>query len=63
MVCLLLVFFQDTSNTVAVLVLEYQSTFVPFIPFHLQNEDCQLVILFTPKSKAYKHLYSQVPQT
>ncbi|WAR21358.1 CT194-like protein [Mya arenaria] len=53
----------DTSNTVAVLVLEYQSTFLPFLPFHLQNEECQLILMFTPKSKAYKHLYSDVLHT
>ncbi|XP_060551102.1 dynein axonemal assembly factor 9-like, partial [Ruditapes philippinarum] len=49
----------DTSNTVAVLVIEYHSTFVPFIPFHLRNDEGQLMLMFTPKSKAYKHLYSQ----
>ncbi|XP_053407607.1 dynein axonemal assembly factor 9-like isoform X1 [Mercenaria mercenaria] len=53
----------DTSNTVAVLVIEYHSTFVPFIPFHLRNEEGQLMLMFTPKSKAYKHLYSQVLHT
>ena len=47
-------------NTVAVLVIEYQPNFVPFVPFHLVNEDCQLILLFAPKSKAYKHLYSDV---
>ena len=51
---------QDTSNTVAVLLLEYQSTYVPFLPHHLQNDDCQLILMFTPKSKAYKHLYADV---
>ncbi|KAL4231525.1 hypothetical protein ACF0H5_009106 [Mactra antiquata] len=50
----------DSSNTVAVLVIEYHSTFVPFIPNHLRNEYGQIVLLFTPKSKAYKHLYSDV---
>ncbi|KAH3707987.1 hypothetical protein DPMN_067426, partial [Dreissena polymorpha] len=50
----------DSSNTVALLVLQYQSTFIPFLPFHLHNEDCQLILMFTPKSKAYKHLFSEV---
>lgn len=50
----------DSSSTVALLVLEYQSTFLPFLPFYLQNEECQLILLFTPKSKAYQHLYTDV---
>ncbi|KAK3595301.1 hypothetical protein CHS0354_004450 [Potamilus streckersoni] len=50
----------DSPSIVALLVLEYKSSMISRLPPHLQSQSMQIVLAFTPKTKASKLIFSEV---
>ncbi|MCJ8730712.1 hypothetical protein PDJAM_G00187570 [Pangasius djambal] len=52
----------DSFSAVTMLFVEYETSLLPHLPFPLHSADSCLAISLMPKTKAYKHFYSQVLQ-
>uniref|UniRef100_A0AAR2JFG5 Uncharacterized protein n=1 Tax=Pygocentrus nattereri TaxID=42514 RepID=A0AAR2JFG5_PYGNA len=52
----------DSLSTAAVLFIDYESSLLPHLPFHLHSPDHCLAITLMPKTKGYKSFYSLVLQ-
>ncbi|KAB5581855.1 hypothetical protein PHYPO_G00180400 [Pangasianodon hypophthalmus] len=52
----------DSFSAVTMLFIEYESSLRPHLPFPLHSADSCLAISLMPKTKGYKHFYSQVLQ-
>uniref|UniRef100_A0AAR2K402 Uncharacterized protein n=1 Tax=Pygocentrus nattereri TaxID=42514 RepID=A0AAR2K402_PYGNA len=50
----------DSLSTAAVLFIDYESSLLPHLPFHLHSPDHCLAITLMPKTKGYKSFYSLV---
>ncbi|ELT97709.1 hypothetical protein CAPTEDRAFT_219651 [Capitella teleta] len=50
----------NSSNIVALLIVEYQETFTEHLPYFLHNHQHHLVFAFQPKTKIYKALFSDL---
>eukprot|EP00064_Thunnus_orientalis_P002969 superscaffoldBa00000233_g2977 len=53
-------FYDPDSGAVASLILEYESTLLPHLPFPLQSSDQCLVFALQPRSKSHRAFYSKV---
>ncbi|XP_066534689.1 uncharacterized protein C20orf194 homolog isoform X2 [Hoplias malabaricus] len=52
----------DSLSAAAVLFIEYESSLLPHLPFHLRSAARCLAISLMPKTKGYKSFYSKVLQ-
>ncbi|MCI4376557.1 hypothetical protein PGIGA_G00189690 [Pangasianodon gigas] len=52
----------DSFSAVTMLFIEYETSLLPHLPFPLHSADSCLAISLMPKTKGYKHFYSQVLQ-
>ncbi|XP_041928333.1 uncharacterized protein C20orf194 homolog isoform X3 [Alosa sapidissima] len=52
----------DSLSKLSVLYVEYESSLLPHLPFHLQSKDHCLGLALTHSTKSYRSLYSQVLQ-
>ncbi|XP_031435678.1 dynein axonemal assembly factor 9 [Clupea harengus] len=52
----------DSLSKVSVLYVEYESSLLPYLPFHLQSKDHCLGLALLHNTKSYRSLYSQVLQ-
>ncbi|XP_030628226.1 dynein axonemal assembly factor 9 [Chanos chanos] len=50
----------DSFSAISVVYVEYESSFLAHLPFHLHSKDHCIAIALLPKTKSYKSFYSKV---